>query len=633
MVIQPGTRIGRYEVQRKLGRGGMGTVYVAHDPVLGRMVAIKLFSADVDLPDAGRRFAREARSAAALSHPNIVTVFDFGEFDSQPYIVMEYVQGDSLAHIIRSKADIPIIEKLRWLEGLAGGVGYAHRMSVVHRDIKPANLVLDRSGLLKILDFGIARMVGTASSTAMQLGTPGYMAPEQIKGEPVDQRVDIFAMGVVAYELLALRDAFPGEQAPTVMHRVMSEEPTPLGDCVPGCRPELTAIVERALKKQPHDRFESAEKMREAINRLRLELEAESGLTMVPTAPADPPAASARRLPIVAAAPPAADDIERRSTPDSGSRRTDRELLARRRAELLVVEVQSGRQHLLGGDLDAARESCLRALTVDDANPEALVLERDIEAARGSAETRAASSAVGGATRAIPFHPGSFTSPSEGIADGRTILRPPPPDDERTVFIRNTPAPVPMPAAPPPAIVADIPPATPLDAPARRDESAPARGHSVQAQRKRETASRRRWSPVRIAISAAASLALLAALAAALWRPNTAVPSGLLVIDAVPWGVVTSIQREGATTVPVPPSTSTPFSISLPPGDYRIVLTGPGPESRQTEVRAAVTSQTTTIAPTTQFQALTADQYFEPYLGAGSDSPAVGPDVVRTSQP
>jgi serine/threonine-protein kinase len=121
----------------------MGTVYVAHDPVLGRMVAIKMFAGDLDMPDAGERFAREARAAAALSHPHIVTVFDFGEFASQPYIVMEYVPGETMANLIRRKTPITIADKLRWMEELCAGAGYAHQMSLVHRDIKPANLMID----------------------------------------------------------------------------------------------------------------------------------------------------------------------------------------------------------------------------------------------------------------------------------------------------------------------------------------------------------------------------------------------------------------------------------------------------------------------------------------------------------
>ena len=232
-MLEPGTQLGRYEIQRRLGRGGMGTVYVAHDPILGRMVAVKVFAGELDFPDARERFSREARSAAALNHPNIVTVYDFGEFDSQPFIVMEYVPGETLAAVIRRKAEVSTADKLRWIDELCAGAGYAHQKSVIHRDIKPANLMIDRSGRLKILDFGIARMMGAASNTTSMIGTPGYMAPEQIEGRPADHRADLFSIGVVFYELLAYTDAFPGETIPTITHRILTEDPVPLTHLFP----------------------------------------------------------------------------------------------------------------------------------------------------------------------------------------------------------------------------------------------------------------------------------------------------------------------------------------------------------------------------------------------------------------
>ena len=268
-MFEPGTQVGRYEIQRRLGRGGMGSVYVAHDPVLGRMVAIKVFAGDLDLPDARERFSREARAAAALSHPNIVTVYDFGEYDSQPFIVMEYVAGETLAAFIRRKAPVTLSDKLRWMEELCAGAGYAHQMQLVHRDIKPANLMIDRTGRLKILDFGIARMLGLASNTSVMIGTPGYMAPEQITGDPVDHRADQFAIGVVFYELLAYSEAFPGDTLPMITHRILNEEPVPLSRLAPDAPPELIAIIQQSLRKNPGDRFADSEALRVAIARVR----------------------------------------------------------------------------------------------------------------------------------------------------------------------------------------------------------------------------------------------------------------------------------------------------------------------------------------------------------------------------
>ena len=438
MLVEPGSLIGRYEVHRKLGRGGMGTVYVAHDPVLGRMVAIKMFSTDVDMPDAGSRFAREARSAAALSHPNIVTVYDFGDIDGQPYIVMEYVAGETLSQVIRRKPDVPLIDKLRWMEELLAGVSYAHRMSMVHRDIKPANLMIDKSGRLKILDFGIARMVGTASNTGVTLGTPGYMAPEQIKGEAVDHRADVFAIGVVLYELMAYTEAFPGELAHTIIHRVLNDEPKPLAEVAPDTHEEVVSMCERALKKNPEERFDTATAMRDVVSRLRRELEAETGATIIqPYIPSRPTVADPSRP-----SGPASRDSGRgsgRTTPKSGQRRTDREMLAQRRAELLAHEVQSARSHLRQGDFDDAREACLRALAIDESCVEALELERQIESELGSSE----SSGGGSMTSAVTMSERAGALPLDS-ADDRTVLLDT--DDDKTVY-RPLPTPTPTPTA------------------------------------------------------------------------------------------------------------------------------------------------------------------------------------------
>jgi serine/threonine-protein kinase len=247
----------------------MGSVWVAHDPVLGRMVAIKVFGGDLDLPVARERFSREARAAAALSHPNIVTVYDFGEFESQPYIVMEYVAGETIASIIRRKAVVTLDEKVRWMEELCAGAGYAHQMLLVHRDIKPSNLMVDRSGRLKILDFGIASILNPAANTSMIVGTPGYMAPEQIAGGSFDHRADQFSIGVVFYELLAGTKAFPGDMLPQISHRLLNEDPVPLGRLASDVPHELISIIERTLSKNPADRFPDTETLRSSIALVR----------------------------------------------------------------------------------------------------------------------------------------------------------------------------------------------------------------------------------------------------------------------------------------------------------------------------------------------------------------------------
>jgi serine/threonine-protein kinase len=187
--------IGRYQVLNRIARGGMGTLYLAWDPKLDRHVAIKVLTDDND--DLRERFSREARSAARLHHPNIVTIFDVGEYDGQPFIAMEYIQGETLATLIKERAPLPTVRRLEIIEQLADGLAFAHRIGIIHRDVKPANIMITRDGAVKILDFGIAR-IGSSSSmtmTGMLIGTLSYMSPEQGAGRPADNRSDVFAVG------------------------------------------------------------------------------------------------------------------------------------------------------------------------------------------------------------------------------------------------------------------------------------------------------------------------------------------------------------------------------------------------------------------------------------------------------
>ena len=376
-MFEPGSQIGRYEIQRRLGRGGMGTVYAAHDSILGRLVAIKVFAGDLDIPDARERFVREARSAAALAHPHIVAVHDFGDHESQPYIVMEYVKGETLAELIRRRAPVSQTEKLRWIEELASAAGYAHRMSVIHRDIKPANLMIDKSGRLKVLDFGIARMLGTVSNTRDTIGTPGYMAPEQILGEEVDGRADLFSIGVVFYELLAYAEAFPGDTGPAITHRILHKDPIPLPRLVPDLNPEILPIIERALKKNVDERFPDAEALRVAVSRVRKRFEDDSAEVIAPTVLIRETPAPARKSPGPAIGRRPTTDAVGVATPPP----TDRDALARRRLAQLEAALTQGRTLLAAGDLEMALDFCQQALTFDEHHTGALELEQEIATA------------------------------------------------------------------------------------------------------------------------------------------------------------------------------------------------------------------------------------------------------------
>ena len=256
------TIIGRYEVERLLGEGGMGLLYLARDPVLDRHVALKLLR--VNGEDLRRRFMREAQSAGRLQHPNIVTVYDVGDHEGQLYIAMEYIDGDTLSTLIRDDAPFSAIRKLDIIDEVADGLGFAHQRGIIHRDIKPANLMMSRDGLVKVLDFGIAR-VSHRDSGEMDartlIGTPAYMAPEQLEGAEVDARSDIYAVGLVMYELFSGRRAFGGATTADVLQQVLAAQPVPIEQLVPDLDPDLVqrdcprdvTAAEGSLPRSPGD--------------------------------------------------------------------------------------------------------------------------------------------------------------------------------------------------------------------------------------------------------------------------------------------------------------------------------------------------------------------------------------------
>jgi eukaryotic-like serine/threonine-protein kinase len=263
--------IGRYEVVERLGYGGMGVVYRARDPRIGRQVAIKMLRVGGDHVRA--RFFREAQAAGALKHPNIVTIYDVGEHDDQPFIVMEFVKGKTLAEYIRDRIFMRLDRKLALMESLAAGLGYAHAQGVIHRDVKPANLMIDLEGTLKILDFGIGRRDDSElTQPGEKLGTPNYMSPEAAQGEDTDRRSDIFAVGLVFYETLCYQQAFPGKSPRDVMDAILHAEPRPLTDLCPDLDPAVMSMVARALQKRPDDRYQTLFPMVEEIARVRKRL-------------------------------------------------------------------------------------------------------------------------------------------------------------------------------------------------------------------------------------------------------------------------------------------------------------------------------------------------------------------------
>ena len=260
--------IGRFQIQEVLGRGGMGEVYKAFDPTLQRTVAVKTVRPDIDRPDYLDRMMREAQACARLSHPNIVTVFEAGQDNGVVYIAMEYLQGKNLAEVLETRS-LSFEEKIRILSKVLEALHHAHDLNVVHRDIKPSNIHLQSDGTIKLMDFGLARVLvaDTLTASGNVLGTPHYASPEQLKGESVDRRTDIYSTGVMAYEMLAGRRPFEpdNDSISSVILKVIQQPAAPMDTALSRILPEIESIVSRAMAKAPAERYQSADDMRRAL--------------------------------------------------------------------------------------------------------------------------------------------------------------------------------------------------------------------------------------------------------------------------------------------------------------------------------------------------------------------------------
>src|SRR5215469_6184742 len=274
--MQTIAKAGRYEILGELGRGAMGVVYRATDPVIGRPVAVKTIRLSEEGTGLNRnellsRFQTEARAAGLLTHPNIVVVYDAGEENGLYYITMELVEGKSLQSLLDGGHAFPVPRVLRILEQTCSALAFAHERNVVHRDIKPANLMLTADDTVKVTDFGTAKILqfGTVQQTTHVMGTPSYMSPEQVKGRPVDGRSDIFSLGVVLYEMLTGEKPFPGQSITTVIYKIVNEDPVPPRQLNPSIHPGLNEIVLKALAKEPEVRYQSCREMLEDLKSYR----------------------------------------------------------------------------------------------------------------------------------------------------------------------------------------------------------------------------------------------------------------------------------------------------------------------------------------------------------------------------
>ena len=293
MSFEPGELIGdRYELGRQLGAGGMARVYLGHDRLLDRRVAVKVLSEPyASDPSFVERFRREASSAAGLNHPNIVAVYDRGEADGSYYIVMEYLAGPDLKQVIRSRAPLPPVEAIDAAQQILAALGAAHRRDVIHRDVKPQNVLVAEDGHLKVTDFGIARAGAASDMTeaGSVIGTAQYLSPEQARGDEVTAASDCYAVGIVLYEMLTGRVPFDGGPAVAVAMKQISDPPVSPRIVEPSVPPELEAVVMRALAKRPSERYRTAEDMSRALGEVRGLLDGSGGTTRVIPAAGGPP--------------------------------------------------------------------------------------------------------------------------------------------------------------------------------------------------------------------------------------------------------------------------------------------------------------------------------------------------------
>lgn len=266
--------IGRYQIESEIGRGAMGTVYRALDSVLERTVAIKTLNPDLPedlITEMQARFVREAKSAGRLNHPNIVTVYDAGVAGDVAYIAMEYLEGQSLQQLMQSGVSLPFDKIADIVAQVAEGLDYAGRFGIVHRDIKPANIMVSPAGLAKITDFGVARVPSSSMTQAGRvLGSPKYMAPEQVLEQPIDPRADIFSLGVVLYEMLVGKTPFerPGLDVLSLLDLIVKEPVAPVSKQRPEFPAGVDAIIERALAKEPAQRFQRAGELAQRLRQL-----------------------------------------------------------------------------------------------------------------------------------------------------------------------------------------------------------------------------------------------------------------------------------------------------------------------------------------------------------------------------
>jgi predicted Ser/Thr protein kinase len=542
------SKIGKYDIVEELGRGGMGVVYKAHDSLMERDVAIKVMS-DLMLavPEIRQRFFREARTAGRLSHENITVVYDVGEDEGRPYIVMEYLTGNDLAALIEGNEPISFLQKLDYAIQICRGLSYSHANEIVHRDIKPQNIRIVGNGKVKIMDFGIARsLTSTMTTTGAVIGTPFYMSPEQIQGRHVDKRSDIFSFGVLFYELLTGKKPFTGDVPTAVMFKIVYDEPERIDDAQIDHRNGLRDVVMRTLAKDPDNRYQDLAEVADALENIVADLRTDERKRMEQfRMRLGKLIAESRTLLRGNKFRKARDLVDQAARMDPASTE-----VARLRNDIAVAEERETKRIFIEERLNGARRG-IEVKDLEKANgllQEILRVEPEhAEAARLSREVRdaIAYSKTGDLRYAATRKPGE-TDPL--VQDTRS--------GAPTLFVE------PGKQAPPPVKREPARGRTETPSPAKPERLRPA---TLIARSRKKT-------------YVVAGTVLLVVAAAVFYRTVLYVPPaprGYVALNILPWGEVSKIVSEGGREVPLPGKTWTPCRLALPEGLYYIHVANP----------------------------------------------------------
>ena len=433
--------IGRFAVTKLIGRGGMGEVYLARDPIIDRMVAIKVIGSGLEDESGRHRLLREARAAGRLHHSNIVSVFEAGEYENRLFIAMEYVSGETLGSIIRRRAAVTLRRRIEMIESACAGLAHAHRAGVVHLDIKPDNLMIDETGLVKVLDFGISRVVQNETrATGQGAGTLRYMSPEQIQGVPLDHRSDVFSLGCSLFELVTYAPAFSGSTQEIVTKIAVGPVPSLL-TVSPELDPRLDQIIRRAMALEPSRRYSDLEEMRAELAQVRAAIDPASDVANVP--------------PVAPAVPSTGSDVV------SGFSRTSRTKSRVAIAAAAAIIVVAGALALLYRDGRMSTDTGSTA-TPSTASPAVTSNEPTVAVDKPApAQPQDAGQAARGDRPSVPDQPGKKSvdlAPPK--ATTATPERTSPPAEPRADVPRDLPT-IAANAPPAPAVTEPPPPATP----------------------------------------------------------------------------------------------------------------------------------------------------------------------------